>query len=176
MPMSGEAQGEQEGGIPGTRRPPMKESIHRIIDLVEKHGNVGGSLIMFQPGTRPDGLPFEIKKVLFVSDIQADDIRGKHAHFETEEVLACLRGACTVHLDDGLGRRESVRLTHRSQALLLYPHVWREVRDFLPGTELLAVAGHAFEESDYIRSRSRFEELARTWAGRLGGSADRSFA
>ena len=144
--------------------------LHRFIELVEKHGNCGGSLVMFQPGAAADALPFEIRKVLFMSDIGTGDVRGNHAHFETEEILVCLRGACTVDLDDGLGRRESVRLDRRDRALLLFPHVWRVVREFAPGTELLAVAGHAYDERDYIRERARFEELARGWAGRLGGS------
>jgi hypothetical protein len=125
---------------------------------------------MFQPGTTPDGLPFEIKKVLFMTDIREDHVRGGHAHFETEEILVCLHGACTVDLDDGCGRKESVRLDRRDRALLLYPHVWRVVRDFAPGTELLAVAGHAYDERDYIRDRDSFISLASEWCGRLGGS------
>ena len=149
----------------------MDSSIYRLIELAEKHGNVGGALLMFQPGTTPDGLPFEIKKVLYMTDIREDHVRGGHAHFATEEVLVCLRGACTVDLDDGCGRRESVRLDRRDRALLLHPHVWRVVRDFAPGTDLLAVAGHAYDERDYIRERARFDSLAAAWKGGLGGSA-----
>jgi hypothetical protein len=152
----------------------MAPGLYRLIDLVEKHGNVGGTLIMFQPGTTPDGLPFTIEKVLYMTDIRAGDVRGGHAHFATEELLVCLRGACTVELDDGCGRRESVRIDRRDRALLLYPHVWRVLRDFAPDTELLAVAGRAYDERDYIRDRARFEELAPGWQGRLGGSAERA--
>ncbi len=151
----------------------MNSSIHRILPLTEKQGSVGGALLMFQPGTTPDGLPFEIKKVLYMTDIREDHVRGGHAHFETEEILVCLHGACTVDLDDGCGRRESVRLDRRDRALLLHPHVWRVVRDFAPGTDLLAVAGLAYDEKDYIRSRARFEELAPGWRGDLGGHARR---
>lgn len=150
----------------------MDSTIYRIIDLIEKHGNVGGSLIMFQPGERPDALPFMIKKVLFMTDMQPDDVRGGHAHHETEEVLVCLRGACTVDVDDGLGRRGTVRLDRRDRALLLYPHVWRVVRSFAPDTELLVVAGHEYDESDYIRDRLRFEALALKWGGRLEESRE----
>jgi hypothetical protein len=149
----------------------MAPALYRLIELVEKHGNVGGTLIMFQPGSTPDGLPFRIEKVLWMTDIGAGDVRGGHAHHATEEVLVCLRGACTVELDDGRGRRESVRLDRRDRALLLFPRVWRVLRDFAPGTELLAVAGHVYDERDYIRDRARFEELAAGWQGRLGGSS-----
>ncbi len=154
----------------------MNGSLYRLIPLVEKHGNVGGTLIMLQPGSMPDGLPFEIRKVLYMTDIAEGDVRGGHAHYETEEVLVCLRGACTVDLDDGLGRRESVRLDRRDRGLLLFPHVWRVLRDFASGTDLLAVAGSRYDEADYVRDRRRFEEAARQWAGDLGGSSqpDRS--
>lgn len=149
----------------------MSPSLHRMVNLSEKRGTVGGALIMFQPGTTSEALPFEIKKVLYMTDIRAGDVRGGHAHFETEEVLVCLHGACTVDLDDGCGRRESVRLSGRDRAILLHPRLWRVVRDFAPGTDLLAVAGHAYDERDYIRDRARFEALAADWKGELGGSS-----
>ena len=159
---------------PGCRSPSSvvcpPSSLYRLIPLAEKQGSVGGALIMFQPGTTPDGLPFEIRKVLYMTDIRAGDVRGGHAHHETEEVLVCLHGACTVDLDDGRGRKESVRLDRRDQALLLYPHLWRVVRDFAPGTELLAVAGRGYDEKDYIRDRTEFERMAPQWTS-PGGSA-----
>ena len=46
-----------------------------------------------------------------MSDIRTDDIRGMHAHYETEEILVALTGGCAVDLDDGKGRYESVRLS-----------------------------------------------------------------
>lgn len=135
-------------------------SLYRLIRFVEKHGNVGGTLIMFQPGAAPDGLPFEIRKVLYMTDIRPGDVRGGHAHYETEEVLVCLRGACTVDLDDGQGRRETVRLDRRDVGLYLPPRAWRVVRDFEPATELLALASMAYDEADYIRRRETFDEMA----------------
>ncbi len=134
--------------------------LYRLIPFVEKHGNVGGTLIMFQPGDRPDGLPFAIRKVLYMTDIRPGDVRGGHAHHATEEVLVCLRGACTVELDDGLGHSASVRLDRRDVGLYLPPRVWRVVRDFAPGTDLLALANLEYDECDYIRDRVAFDRLA----------------
>lgn len=150
--------------------------LFRWVPFMEKHGNCGGSLIMFQPGTSADALPFDLKKVLFMTDIAPGDVRGRHAHHETEEVLVCLQGACTVDLDDGLGRSVTARLDRRDRGLLLHPHLWRVVRDFAPGTMLLALANHAYDEKDYIRDRARFEELARRWGGDPGGSSRREGA
>ena len=144
-----------------------------------------------------NALPFEIGKVLVMSDIRTDDVRGNHAHYKTEEILVALTGGCTVEVDDGRGSRESVRLSASpeaggrrtedgsqssvvssqssdiKEALLLYPHVWRVMRDFEPGTTLMVVANMKYDETDYIRDRSEFERLAATWSG-LGGSSERS--
>jgi len=141
--------------------------LYRLIQFVEKHGNVGGTLIMFQPGDRSDSLPFPIRKVLYITDIRSGDVRGGHAHHVTEEVLVCLRGGCTVELDDGRGHCASVRLERRDVGLYLPPRVWRVVRNFAPGTDLLALASMEYDERDYIRSRSEFE---RSLPGQSGPS------
>lgn len=179
--------------------------------------------MQFQEGASDaNALPFKIGKVLVMSDIREDDVRGNHAHYETEEILVALTGGCTVDIDDGKGLRESVRLSvqggsgvvecggkgdgecgskgvevcgcrdaddltstlHNSDtpipnhsdtkaALLLYPHVWRTMRDFEPGTMLMVVANMKYDEADYIRDRAEFERIAETWDD-LGGSAARS--
>ena len=181
---------------PGAHRP----ALYRIIEFTVKHGNCGGSLMQFQPGDEPDNaLPFSIGKVLVSSDMKPDDVRGNHAHHETEEIVVVWIGGCTFELDDGRGTRERVRLGvkecgsmgvggHASDeipdnpntplppdpdtkpALLLYPHIWRTFFDFEPGTVLLIVANMKYDEVDYIRDRDAFEEAAKTW-DTLGGSA-----
>jgi hypothetical protein len=164
--------------------------LYKIIPFNVKHGNCGGSLVQFQQGeAETNALPFTIGKVLVMSDIRTDDVRGNHAHYETEEILVALTGGCVVDVDDGCGRRESVRLgsgnsalgTSNQQpatsncadikeALLLYPHIWRVMRDFEPGTTLMVVANIKYDEADYIRDRAEFEQISNGWKD-LGGSA-----
>lgn len=181
---------------------PSSGKLYRMINFAIRSGNCGGSLIQFQQGEDPENaLPFTIGKVLVSSDMQPDDVRGNHAHHETEEIVVALSGGCTFELEDGRGVREIVRisataedrsqrsedgkqssvvgsqssvLSHQSsdikEALLLYPHVWRTFYDFEPGTVLLVVANIKYDEADYIRDRTEFERIAKTWSG-LGGSA-----
>ena len=168
------------------------EKLYRIIPFNVRHGNCGGSLVQFQAGDSDvNSLPFEIGKVLVMSDIRTDDVRGNHAHYETEEILVALTGGCSVEVDDGKGARESVRLSAYGssgvveygskgvdapnnpdikEAILLYPHVWRTMRDFEPGTTLMVVANLKYDETDYIRNRDEFEEVSKHWKT-LGGSA-----
>lgn len=181
--------------------------LYKIIPFKVKHGNCGGSLVQFQQGdTGTNALPFEIGKVLVMSDIRTDDVRGLHAHYETEEILIVLSGGCTVDVDDGKGRKDTVYLSSSEvrdqkseisestsdlrppifavpknhqpstinceeiKALLLFPHVWRVMRDFQPGTTLMVIANIKYDEADYIRDRSEFERLSEDWNG-LGGSS-----
>lgn len=174
--------------------------LYRIIKFKRNCGNCGGSLVQFQQGEgEANALPFSIGKVLVSSDMQPGDVRGNHAHHATEEIVVALSGGCTFELDDGRGRKASVRLSasevrdqtsevrdqtsdvisHPSDlcpptsvqaALLLYPHVWRTFYDFEPGTVLLIVANIKYDEVDYIRDRAEFERLAASWPG-LGGSS-----
>jgi hypothetical protein len=152
-------------------------ALYKIIQFSVKHGNCGGSLVQFQAGdAEANALPFSIGKVLVMSDIRTDDVRGNHAHYETEEILVALTGGCTVDLDNGKGDRESVRLSAQSEvsnqksALLLYPHIWRVMRDFEPGTTLMVIANIKYDEKDYIRDRAEFELISKGWKG-LGGSS-----
>jgi uncharacterized cupin superfamily protein len=108
--------------------------------------------------------------------IKTGDVRGMHAHYKTEEIFTVLQGGCTVVMDDGKGCVEEVRLTAKTsggmkEALLLYPHVWRTVKEFEPDTRLLAVANRTHDETDYIRDYSSFLQIAKAWKG-LGGSSE----
>ena len=86
-------------------------SLYKIIPFAIKHGSCGGSLVQFQEGQDlKNALPFSIGKVLVSSGMQPDDVRGNHAHYETEEIVVVLSGGCTFELEDGRGTRERVRL------------------------------------------------------------------
>ncbi len=85
--------------------------LYRIIKFKRNCGSCGGSLVQFQAGdVEVNALPFAIGKVLVMSDIRTDDVRGNHAHHETEEILVALSGGCVVEMDDGKGCTETVRV------------------------------------------------------------------
>ena len=100
---------------------PSSGKLYRMINFTIKHGNCGGSLVQFQQGEEPENaLPFSVGKVLVSSDMKPDDVRGNHAHYETEEIVVALSGGCTFELDDGCGRKETVSLSSNAHAGL--PH------------------------------------------------------
>jgi len=150
--------------------------LHKILSFYERQGSVGGALVQFQSGEGNENvLPFPLNKVLIMYDIKEGDVRGKHAHYKTEEIFLVLEGKCTVIMDNGKGIVEEVELSSETQngmksALLLYPHVWRTVKNFAEDTRLLAITNRPHDENDYIRDYDQFCELAKTWTT-LGGSS-----
>lgn len=88
------------------------QKLYKIINFKQNCGSCGGSLVQFQQGDETENaLPFTIGKVLVSSDMNPTDVRGNHAHYETEEIVVALSGGCTFELDDGRGRKETVSLS-----------------------------------------------------------------
>lgn len=130
---------------------------HRLIDIAGSDtGN--GSLAMFQHGGPRGIIPFEIKKVLVVSGMKPSDVRGKHAHRETQEVIIAIRGGCDFEIDDGT-TKNTVTLSGMSTALYLPPRVWRTFTNFQEGTILLLIADREYDEKEYVRDEGEWRTM-----------------
>ena len=130
---------------------------YRFIDFpASDTGN--GSLAMFQKGGSKGIIPFDIKKVLVVSGMKPSDIRGNHAHRETQEVVVAIRGGCDFAIDDGTAKH-SVTLNDAQRGLLLPALVWRTYKNFQKDTILLIIADQEYDEKEYVRSYEEFKKL-----------------
>ena len=124
-----------------------------------------GSLLMYQSGKNPSTklrtggrVPFAIKKVLVVRGMKPTDVRGKHAHITTQEIVVAVQGGCDIEVDDGK-RKEIVRIEGWEKSVLLPPQVWRTLTNFAENTILLIIADHEYTEDDYIRNYAKFLEM-----------------
>ena len=107
-------------------------------------------------------LPFTPQRVFTVTGVPAGQRRGEHAHRRLEEVVICVRGSCTLLLDDGTVREEVV-LDSPSVGLYLPPLLWRVHYQHSPDALVLALASTPYEPADYIRSYDEFlEALSRS--------------
>lgn len=100
-------------------------------------------------------VPFEIKRVYYLTGLSEDMPRGFHAHKELQQVAICLSGSCKVLLDDGINK-EWVELNSPEQALRIEPMVWHEMHDFTADCIFMVFASDFYQESDYIRDYSVF--------------------
>lgn len=116
------------------------------------HGDVTGNLVAVEA---VKDVPFEIKRIYYITPKDTTVRRGFHAHKELKQVLFCPRGACTILLDDGYEQAEVV-LDNPSVGLLIDRVLWREMFDFSEDAVLLALVSDYYTEDDYIRNYDEF--------------------
>ena len=134
----------------------VAEAGFRLLPLPERIGP-GGRLGIVE-GERD--VPFPIRRVFYLTDLEPGRRRGGHAHKAQSQGLIALAGAVTVTLDDGKGAR-SHRLERPDALLYAPPMVWLDYVAETPGAVLLVLSSDFYEEADYIRDRAAFDALLR---------------
>jgi hypothetical protein len=105
-------------------------------------------------------VPFPVRRFFVVYDVPSRDVRGEHAHRTCAQFLICLRGSCTILLDDGRNRRE-VLLNSPDIGVYMPGMIWGSQHDYSPDAALLVFASHAYDPDDYIRRYEDFIDMAR---------------
>ena len=103
-------------------------------------------------------LPFTPKRFFLVFDVPSREIRGEHAHKELHQFLVCVKGSCSVMVDDGKCREE-YDLNTPGAALHIPPMVWGVQYKYSPDAVLLVLASNVYDSNDYIRDYDQFLEL-----------------
>ena len=116
------------------------------------HTNDTGSLSFLEAERH---IPFEIRRVYYIFDVQGDSRRGFHAHRDLQQVLICIHGSCKILMDNGT-EKQIVQLDKPNEGLLIENNIWREMYDFSEGAVLLVLASRYYDEADYIRNYDDF--------------------
>ncbi len=160
--ISGYVDSEDWSGIDGVSRPPGAPPTPGVQSL-----GVRGATLLHLPTVRDmrgalsfaevDGLlPFVVKRYFVIFDVPSQEVRGEHAHRSLHEMLICLRGSCSVALDDGSSRRE-IRLDSPAMGLHVEPGVWRVHYKYSADAILLVLASERYDADDYIRDYDEFK-------------------
>ena len=120
-----------------------------------------GSLLW---GERAAHLPFTPQRFFCVYGVPPETVRGHHAHRRDEEVLICLRGRCTVTLDDGQ-QGDEVVLDDPQWGLYVPPFTWCTQR-YSAEALLIVLASEVYRPEDYIRDYAAFAAFAALRGGR----------
>ncbi|OLS62079.1 sugar 3,4-ketoisomerase [Pseudomonas putida] len=125
-----------------------------LINLVEVQilGDERGHLNVLEANRN---IPFDIRRVYYLTGTQPGVARGFHAHKELEQMAVCVAGSCRMIMDDGR-RSEEVILDSPAKVLHVGKMVWHEMHDFTEDCVLLVLANDYYDESDYIRSYEQF--------------------
>jgi hypothetical protein len=114
----------------------------------------GGALSIAEAGRE---IPFEIRRCYTITGLhETSSPRGFHAHRHCRQVIFCLSGSFTLHLDDGQGGNQSLVMNDPSQGILLEPLLWHVMSDFSGNCVILVLADSVYDEADYIRTYQDF--------------------
>ncbi len=125
----------------------------KLMDL-KGHTDGRGLLVALESNK---SVPFDIKRIYYLTDLKKSEPRGFHAHKNLKQVAICLQGSCRFILDDGKTREEFI-LSSATQGLLIEEMYWREMDQFSDGCVILVLASELYDESDYIRDYNEFKK------------------
>ncbi len=124
--------------------------IPRVIDM-------RGALSFGEFGVQ---IPFEPRRFFVVHDVPSREVRGEHAHKTLHELLICLKGSCSVMLDDGQ-QRDEVALNTPTIGLHVPPKLWRVHYKYSADALMLSLCSDYYDADDYIRDYDHFLEFVR---------------
>jgi UDP-2-acetamido-3-amino-2,3-dideoxy-glucuronate N-acetyltransferase len=102
-------------------------------------------------------LPFIPKRFFLVFDVPSKDVRGEHAHRACHQFLTCVKGSCSVVVDDGKNRAE-ILLDRPNLGLHIPPMIWATEYRYSPDAVLMVLASDVYTADDYIRNYDQFLE------------------
>lgn len=121
-----------------------------------------GHLTPIESGNENGDVPFEIKRVYYLTRVPENTIRGFHSHRNLEQVLICLNGSVQISVSTPY-EKEFITLNDPAKGLYIGPMVWREMYNFSPGSVLLVLASEHYDETDYIRDYRQYCEEAQEY-------------
>lgn len=117
-------------------------------------------------GEFPKDIPFTPKRYFLVFNVPAKEARGEHAHQSCHQFLICVRGHCTVAVDDGQNRKE-VLLNAPDMGVYMPPLTWGMQYNYSSDAVLLVFASDAYELTDYIHNYSDFCKIRKSAQGQI---------
>ena len=94
-------------------------------------------------------IPFDIKRVYYIYDVQAGLSRWWHRHKKTIQAAVCLQGTCTFFVDNWLKKEEFV-LDKPDMCLIIHPEDWHTM-SFSDKAIVMVLASEYFNPDDYIQ-------------------------
>ena len=121
-----------------------------LIELVVKSDD-SGKLVVFDAETIEN---FNISRIFHVFS-DRENVRGKHAHKQCNQVLFCNSGKILVKTFDGKVNEEYL-LDRPNLGLLISAGIWSEQLYLTDGAMLSVICDRPYEPEDYIRDFSEF--------------------
>lgn len=121
---------------------------------------VGAGELSFFEATHD--VPFEIKRMYYISKVPEGTRRGFHAHKKLKQLLFCPYGRIQLILENKNGREE-IELSDPSIGVVIEEPTWREMLWLQKDSVLCVAASEFYEVEDYIRNHQKFEEYIKEY-------------
>ncbi len=102
-------------------------------------------------------IPFDVKRIYYISKVPEGTQRGFHAHKELKQLLFCPYGKIRLLLENECGRGE-VELSDPSIGVVIERPTWREMLWSQKDSVLCVAASDYYQEKDYIRDYDAFKK------------------
>jgi hypothetical protein len=93
-------------------------------------------------------VPFEVRRMFWITDVPEDGIRGGHAHKLCHQFAICMAGRSAIEAYDRQTRR-TIELA-MGQALHIEPGIFTTQRFLASGTILSVLCDRPYESADYL--------------------------
>jgi len=100
-------------------------------------------------------IPFEIRRIYYISKVPEGVRRGFHAHKTLKQLLFCPYGKIQLILDDGT-KKDEITLSDPSVGVVIDRPIWREMLWLQKYSVLCVAASELYDATDYIRDYKEF--------------------
>lgn len=107
-----------------------------------------------------DAVPFEVKRVYFISDFDPGSETGQHCHKVEEEIFIQAQGSSTAVIDRGQGKEDVALAT--GQAIYVPNFVWHGFKEASPDCVIVALSSTNYGASrdDYVEDYEEFKKIS----------------
>lgn len=105
-----------------------------------------------------ENLPLEVKRIYWTYFTPENVERGKHAHYELEQILVAVAGKIVVTTEMPGEEPERFILESAYEGIYLPKLCWHNMQ-YSHNSVQMCIASMAYEESDYIRDYNIFKSL-----------------
>lgn len=103
-------------------------------------------------------VPFDTKRVFWTYFTPESIVRGRHAHYQTEQVLIAVTGRIIVTTESAAGEVRTYVLDNPNIGLYIPPNNWHTMQYSHTAIQLV-LASQPYNELDYIRDYKIFREV-----------------
>lgn len=140
---------EPDGGDVGVRRTAVAGvTVHQLPLVMDMRGNLS-------VGEFDKHLPFTPKRYFIVFGVQSERVRGEHAHKKQHQFLVCVKGSCSLMIDDGRDR-DDVALDRPNLGVHVPPLIWAAQYRYSADAVLLVFSSENYDPDDYIREYEKY--------------------